>query len=111
MTSGFQCAGCGEWSETVVEPFCRVEADLRRGLSGLLQANVLRVTWDKSAGEYGHRCGVGVNLHCTCRCTDPRPASYLRQKRSGNTFGHRYPYILLRQPIQPRMEEAMMSAS
>ena len=51
MNSGFQCAGCGEWNETLVDSAgtsqryvedCRV----------CCKPNVLYVTWDRSAGEY-----------------------------------------------------------
>jgi hypothetical protein len=52
MTSGFQCAGCGEWNETVVDPTAGTKQTYVEDCQVCCNPNVLRVTWDKSAGEY-----------------------------------------------------------
>ena len=52
MTSGFQCAGCGEWNETTVDPSAGTKQTYVEDCQVCCKPNVLRVTWDKSAGEY-----------------------------------------------------------
>lgn len=52
MTSGFQCAGCGEWSETVVDASAGTKQTYVEDCQVCCKPNVLQVEWDKSAGEY-----------------------------------------------------------
>lgn len=52
MTSGFQCAGCGEWNETVVDLSAGTKQTYVEDCQVCCKPNVLRVEWDKSAGEY-----------------------------------------------------------
>ena len=52
MIAGFQCAGCGECNETVVDPTAGVKQSYVEDCQVCCKPNVLRVTWDKSAGEY-----------------------------------------------------------
>jgi len=52
MNSGFQCAACGEWNETVVDPTAGTKQTYVEDCQVCCKPNVLRVTWDKSAGEY-----------------------------------------------------------
>jgi hypothetical protein len=52
MTSGFQCAGCGEWNETVVDFSAGTKQTYVEDCQVCCKPNVLLVTWDKSAGEY-----------------------------------------------------------
>jgi hypothetical protein len=52
MTSGFQCAGCGEWNETHVDPSAGTTQTYVEDCQVCCKANVLRVTWDRAAGEF-----------------------------------------------------------
>ena len=52
MTSGYQCAGCGEWNETTIDPSAGTKQTYVEDCQVCCKPNVLRVTWDKSAGEY-----------------------------------------------------------
>jgi len=52
MTSGFQCAGCGEWNETVADPSAGTKQNYVEDCQVCCKPNVLHVEWDKSAGEY-----------------------------------------------------------
>ena len=52
MTSGFQCAGCGEWNVTTVDPSAGMKQTYVEDCQVFCKPNVLRVTWDKSAGEH-----------------------------------------------------------
>ncbi len=52
MTSRFQCAGCGEWNETTIDPSAGSKQTYVEDCQVCCKANVLRVTWNKSAGEY-----------------------------------------------------------
>jgi len=45
MTSGFQCAGCGEWHETVVDPTAGTKQTYIEDCQVCFKPNVL-------AGEY-----------------------------------------------------------
>lgn len=52
MTSGFQCAGCGEWNETVVDSSAGTQQSYVEDCQVCCKPNVLRIEWDMSSGEY-----------------------------------------------------------
>jgi len=52
MESGFQCAGCGEWNQTAVDESAGRSQSYVEDCQVCCKPNVLRVTWDKAAGEY-----------------------------------------------------------
>ena len=52
MTSGFQCAGCGEWNETQVDPAAGMRQRYVEDCQVCCKPNLLLVTWDTAAGEY-----------------------------------------------------------
>ena len=52
MTSGFQCAGCGEWNETVIDSPGETKQTYIENCQVCRKPNVLWIMWNKSAGEY-----------------------------------------------------------
>jgi hypothetical protein len=52
MNSGFQCAGCGEWNETVGDPSAGMKQTYIEDCQVCCKPNVLHIEWDKSVGEY-----------------------------------------------------------
>jgi Cysteine-rich CPXCG len=50
--SGFQCAGCGEWNEAVVDADVGMRQSYVEDCQVCCKPNVLRIDWDKNAGEY-----------------------------------------------------------
>jgi hypothetical protein len=52
MTSGFQCAGCGEWNETQVDSSAGTRQSYVEDCQVCCKPNVLRITWDMAEGEY-----------------------------------------------------------
>ena len=52
MTAGFQCAGCGEWNETMVDSSAGMQQSYIEDCQVCCKPNVLRVTWDMFASEY-----------------------------------------------------------
>jgi Cysteine-rich CPXCG len=52
MTSGFQCAGCGEWNETVVDASAGAIQSYVEDCQVCCKPNVLRIVWDKSERAY-----------------------------------------------------------
>jgi len=52
MDAGFQCAGCGEWIETVVDESAGSHQSYVEDCQVCCKPNVLRIEWDRSAGEY-----------------------------------------------------------
>ena len=52
MTAGFQCAGCGEWNQTVVDASAGTRQSYVEDCQVCCKPNVLTITWDMSAGEY-----------------------------------------------------------
>ena len=52
MPSGFQCAGCGEWNETVVDASAGSKQSYVEDCQVCCKPNVLTIGWDLSAGEY-----------------------------------------------------------
>ena len=52
MGSGFQCASCGEWNETVVDVSAGGRQSYVEDCQVCYKPNVLNIRWDSSAGEY-----------------------------------------------------------
>jgi len=52
MTSGFQCAGCGEWNETVVDVAAGTRQTYVEDCQVCCKPNILHVAWDRQAREY-----------------------------------------------------------
>ncbi|HEY6252636.1 MAG TPA: CPXCG motif-containing cysteine-rich protein [Candidatus Angelobacter sp.] len=52
MTSGFQCAGCGEWNETPVDVSAGTRQSYIEDCQICCKSNILSIEWDASAGEY-----------------------------------------------------------
>jgi hypothetical protein len=50
--AGFQCAGCGEWIETVVDESAGSKQQYVEDCQVCCQPNVLTVRWDMSAQEF-----------------------------------------------------------
>jgi len=52
MSSGFQCAGCGEWNETTVDDSAGRSQTYVEDCQICCRPNVLRLEWDEHAQEY-----------------------------------------------------------
>lgn len=52
LATGFQCAGCGEWNETVVDESAGKRQDYVEDCQVCCKPNVLTIAWNGSAGEY-----------------------------------------------------------
>jgi Cysteine-rich CPXCG len=52
MTSGFQCAGCGEWNETVVDSSAGTKQSYVEDCRVCCKPNLLQISWDVAASEY-----------------------------------------------------------
>ena len=52
MEAGFQCAGCGEWVDTVVDESAGSKQQYVEDCQVCCQPNVLTVRWDASAGAF-----------------------------------------------------------
>jgi len=52
MTSGFQCAACGEWNETSVDVSAGSRQSYVEDCQICCKPNVLQIVWDVSAAEY-----------------------------------------------------------
>lgn len=50
--AGFQCAGCGEWNETVVDESAGGRQQYVEDCQVCCKPNVLNIRWDVSAQEY-----------------------------------------------------------
>jgi hypothetical protein len=48
----FQCAGCGEWVDTVVDESAGSKQQYVEDCQVCCQPNLLTIQWDTSAGEY-----------------------------------------------------------
>jgi hypothetical protein len=53
--SGFQCAGCGEWIEAVVDASAGSKQEYVEDCQVCCKPNVLTVRWDRSAQAYSIR--------------------------------------------------------
>jgi hypothetical protein len=51
-SSGYQCAGCGEWNETSVDSSAGTKQSYVEDCQVCCKPNILRVAWDMSASEY-----------------------------------------------------------
>ena len=52
LVSGFQCAGCGEWNETVVDESAGRRQMYVEDCQVCCKPNVLQIDWNNSAEEY-----------------------------------------------------------
>jgi len=52
MTSGFQCAGCGEWNETSVDESAGSKQSYVEDCQVCCKPNLLRVWWDNDFGAF-----------------------------------------------------------
>lgn len=52
MSSGFQCAGCGEWNQTAVDESAGGSQIYVEDCQACCKPNVLRVKWNPQAQEY-----------------------------------------------------------
>jgi len=52
LATGFQCAGCGEWNETVVDESAGSRQNYVEDCQTCCKPSVLSVVWDSSAQEY-----------------------------------------------------------
>jgi hypothetical protein len=50
--AGFQCAGCGQWIETVVDESAGSRQQYVEDCQVCCQPNVLTVRWDSAAKEF-----------------------------------------------------------
>jgi hypothetical protein len=51
-TAGFQCAGCGEWNDTVVDKSGGNRQQYVEDCQVCCKPNVLSICWDNAAGEF-----------------------------------------------------------
>jgi len=51
MQAGFQCAGCGEWNQTIVDESGGRSQSYVEDCQVCCQPNVLRVQWDEETQE------------------------------------------------------------
>ena len=52
VSTGFQCAGCGEWNETSVDAAAGAGQTYVEDCQVCCKPNVLHATWDRETGEY-----------------------------------------------------------
>ena len=52
MKAGFQCAGCGEWNETFVDPSSGSKQSYVEDCQVCCKPNVLRVEWYADGQEF-----------------------------------------------------------
>ncbi len=52
MTSGFQCAGCGEWNETTVDSSAGRTQQYVEDCQICCKPNVLSISWDTELEEF-----------------------------------------------------------
>ncbi len=52
MTSGFQCAGCGEWNETAVDESAGSKQSYVEDCQVCCKPNLLKVWWDGDLGGF-----------------------------------------------------------
>lgn len=52
LATGFQCAGCGEWNETVVDVSAGSRQAYVEDCQVCCKPNLLRVEYDASSQEY-----------------------------------------------------------
>jgi hypothetical protein len=52
MTSGFQCASCGEWNETSVDESAGSRQSYVEDCQVCCRPNVVQVWWDADLGQF-----------------------------------------------------------
>jgi hypothetical protein len=52
VPTGFQCAGCGQWNETVVDESAGHRQTYVEDCQVCCRPNVLRITWDPAAQAF-----------------------------------------------------------
>ena len=52
MTSGFQCASCGEWNETSVDESAGSKQSYVEDCQVCCRPNVLKVWWDADLAQF-----------------------------------------------------------
>jgi Cysteine-rich CPXCG len=52
LAAGFQCAGCGEWNETVVDEYAGRKQEYVEDCQTCCKPNLLRIEWDRMAEEF-----------------------------------------------------------
>lgn len=52
MTSGFQCASCGEWNETSVDESAGTRQSYVEDCQVCCRPNVLTIWWEPDLGQY-----------------------------------------------------------
>ena len=52
LATGFQCAGCGEWNETVVDESAGSRQAYVEDCQACCKPNLLAVAWDRSTQEF-----------------------------------------------------------
>ena len=52
FTAGFQCAGCGEWNETVVDESAGKRQQYVEDCQVCCKPNVLSISWDGTNEEF-----------------------------------------------------------
>jgi Cysteine-rich CPXCG len=52
MTSGFQCASCGEWNETSVDQSAGSKQSYVEDCQVCCRPNVLTIWWETDLGQY-----------------------------------------------------------
>jgi hypothetical protein len=55
MNAAYQCAGCGEWNETVVDYFAGPRQTYVEDCQVCCKPNILHVSWDAETEEYSIR--------------------------------------------------------
>lgn len=50
--SGFQCAGCGCWNETVVDSSAGMRQSYVEDCTVCCKPNLLKIDWDRTSAEY-----------------------------------------------------------
>jgi hypothetical protein len=52
MTSGFQCAGCGEWNETSIDESAGSKQSYVEDCQTCCKPNLVKVWWDSDVGQF-----------------------------------------------------------
>ena len=52
MRLGFQCAGCGQWNEMVVDASNGMRQSYVEDCQVCCKPNLLRIEWDRDSGQY-----------------------------------------------------------
>lgn len=52
MTSGYQCAGCGEWNETSIDESAGSKQSYVEDCQTCCKPNLLRVWWDPDLAQF-----------------------------------------------------------